>query len=144
MGYDKTALMRHDNRRCMDHKPRPRGIWRLARRMIALAAVVALFTAPVIVILSHGPAAHAAAAGMVAEIAAHGHAHSKSGGDADSDLTGGPLGGHDATDHEHQLQSLADQPGQAERPAASGAPRPAITAFQGLARDGPKRPPRTV
>lgn len=119
-------------------------MWDLARRVIALATVVALLAAPVVVILSHGPAAHAAAVEMTAATAVHGHTHGKIGGGPGSDVGGGLFGGHDATDHEHQLQSLADQPGQAEWPSASGAPRTAITAFQGLARDGPKRPPRTV
>ena len=112
----------------------------MVRRMIALTTVVALFIAPIVVILTHGPAAHAAAAAMDTEVATHGHAH----GDREGGIGGDPFAGHDATDHEHQLQALAVQPGESVCPTANGARHGAVTSFQGLPRDGPKRPPRSV
>ena len=120
----------------MGNRPRKRRVRYVARRMVALTTVVALFVAPIVVILTHGPAAHAAATDVAAEVATHGHAH--------GELGDRLFPGHDATDHEHQLQALTVQPGEAERPTISGAQPEAITSFQGLPRDGPKRPPRTV
>ena len=124
----------------MGNRPRHPWAWQMARRMVALTTVVALFIAPIVVILTHGPAAHAAAAGMAAELATHGHAH----GDREDDIEGDPFAGHDATDHEHQLQALAVQSVETVRPTANGAQQGAVTSFQGLPRDGPKRPPRSV
>ena len=120
----------------MGHRPRHRKVMCAARRIVALATAVALVVAQIIVILTHGPAAHLAAADMAQEIATHGHSHGETGS--------GPFAGHDATDHEHQLQALIAQTGEAARPAASGAQAGVIRSFRGLSRDGPKRPPRMV
>ena len=124
----------------MGDRPEQRKAWPAARRIIALTTVVALLIAPVVVILTHGPAIHAAAAGLAAEVVAHGHAH----GERRGDIGGGPFPGHDATDHEHQLNALAVQPADPVHPIASDAQRAVTASFQGLQRDGPKRPPRAV
>ena len=124
----------------MGTRPRNRGTWHAGRRIAALTTVVALLLAPVVVILTHGPAAHAAAADMSAEVAAHGHAH----GERADGIGGGLSAGHDATDHEHQLHALIVQSRDAERPPAGGARRDAVSSVHGVPRDGPKRPPRTV
>ena len=113
--------------------------------MVALATAVALVIAPIVVILTHGPSnhdrgAHAAAAESAAEVAAHGHLHSK----VDGEFGGGAIAGHDATDHEHQLQSLPFQSGETDYPAAGGTQHETVASFRGLPRDGPKRPPRPV
>ncbi|MCG8558419.1 MAG: hypothetical protein MI824_01355 [Hyphomicrobiales bacterium] len=120
----------------MGNGPRNRWAWHAGRWMVALAVTVALLIAPIVVILTHGPAAHAFGADTASQIATHGHAH--------GDVGDGPFGGHDATDHEHHLQALLVQPGEAWRPMASGARHGAIASFRGLPRDRPKRPPRPV
>ena len=124
----------------MGNRPRQRRASQVARRLVALTTALALFIAPLVVILTHGPAAHAAAAAMDTEVAPHGHAH----GDREGGIGDDPFAGHDATDHEHQLQALAVQSAETVRPTANGARHGAVTSFQGLPRDGPKRPPRSV
>lgn len=136
---DRPRTYRIPNHRAQDH-----GIWHAVRRTVALATVVALLVAPIVVILTHGPAVQAVAADLAAEVATHGHAHGGP-GSAPGSGPGGKFGsGHDATDHEHQLQAVVVQPGEAWRPMASGARHAAIASFRGLPRDGPKRPPRAV
>ncbi len=117
-----------------------------ARRMIVLATVFAFIVAPLVVILTHGPAAHAAAASMAAEmaaemageIAAHGHAHDEAG----HDHPGGSLGGHNPADHDHQLHALLCQATGAAKPFPDKAPCAFGDVFRHLTPDGPRRPPR--
>jgi hypothetical protein len=59
---------------------------------IMVMTLLCFALAPIIVAATHGPAAAAEAAAVLA----HGHSH----GDLDQS------GGHDATDHEHQLSAL--------------------------------------
>ena len=120
--------------------------WRAARRMIVLATVVALIVAPLVVILTHGPAAHAAAASMAGEIAAHGHAHERGHAhdEAGHDHPGGSFGGHNPADHDHQLNALICQAASAPQPFPDRTPCAFSEAFQHLTPDGPRRPPRPV
>ena len=125
-------------------------MWHAARRMIALATVFALIVAPLVVILTHGPAAHAVAASMAAEmaeeIAAHGHAHEHGHAhdEAGHDHPGGSLGGHNPADHDHQLHALVCQATGAAKPFTDKAQCAFGDVFRHLTPDGPRRPPRPV
>lgn len=95
---------------------------------IMVMTLLCFALAPIIVAATHGPAAAAEAA----EILAHGHSH----GYADQS------GGHDATDHEHQLSALLP-------PRADPAPLPNrdLQLIEDRAAgpnipDGLRRPPR--
>lgn len=111
---------------------RGRGKARGPRVPLSWLVLLALFLAPLLVNLTHGPASMATAA----EVAAHGHAH------AEADH--GPFAGHDATDHEHQLQALPE-PGPDHPAWREPAPAPGeASAPPGLIREGPRRPPRLV
>lgn len=104
----------------------------LARGVCAWFAVLALFLAPIIVNLTHSPAA-----AMDAEVGVwHGHSH----GDADD----GIFAGHDATDHEHQVTALLGRPGNLQV-STDGAYDLARAEFpSGAIREGPRRPPRQI
>ena len=65
-------------------------------RWIVIATLLCFALAPIIVSLTHGPAVGAASA----ETLAHGHSH----------IASDKAGGHDATDHEHQLSALVPPP----------------------------------
>ena len=112
--------------------------------MVALATTAALIIAPLVVILTHGPAAHAAAASMAAEaaaaIAAHGHTH----GEAGDDHQGGSLAGHSPADHDHPLNALVCQATGAPKPLPDKAQCVFRDALRSLTPDGPRHPPRTV
>ncbi len=117
---------------------------RAARRIVVLANVIALLLAPLVVSLTHGPvvgkAATVAGLDMPDEIAAHGHAH----GEAPCDSISFPIGGHDATDHEHQLQALLSQTASAQQLFSESGQGVRVDTLRQLNPDGPKRPPRTV
>ena len=123
----------------MGKKPLHHRAWQAARRVVVLMTVFALIIAPLVVILTHGPAAHEVV-GMAGEIAAHGHAHSEPGHDSPS----GPLGGHNAADHDHQLQALICQSASAQHPFPDKVHGELAEAFRHLTPDGPERPPRSV
>ena len=122
---------------------------RAAHRMIVLTTVFALIVAPLVVILTHGPAAYAVAASMAAdiaeadmaeEVAAQGHAHE----DAGHDRPGGSFGGHNPADHDHQLQALICQTANAPKPLADKTHWAFSDVFRHLTVEGPRRPPRPV
>ena len=112
--------------------------------MAVLTTVLALVIAPLVVIHTHGPAAHAAAAAMAVEatesIAAHGHAHD----DAGHHHPGNSFGGHNAADHDHPLHALIGQAASAPGPLPDTAPFWVRDVFRILTLDGPMRPPRPV
>ena len=135
--------------------------WRGARRMIALTAVFALLIAPIVVILTHGPAAHAVNGDTIADFATHSHGHGTyhdhgthhdhgglegeiDGQDLGDVPAGGPFAGHDATDHDHQLQALICPSVGPWELVAGKAPSEMTAAFRGRTQDGPRRPPRAV
>ena len=134
----------------MGRRPRQGRVWREARRMLALTTILALLIAPIVVILTHGPTAHAVAAEMTTGAAAHGHDHGHGElvgelkGERGGTLAAGLFSGHDATDHEHPLQALVCQPVGTQPVLASKAPREIAAPFRGRTLDGPRRPPRTV
>ena len=112
--------------------------------MVVLANVIALLLAPLVVSLTHSPvigeAAGIAAVDTADEIAAHGHAHDETSGDSKN----APIGGHDATDHEHQLQALVSQSASAQQLFSKGKQGVLVDTLRQLNPDGPKRPPRTI
>lgn len=108
------------------------GRTRGARLTAMLVAGAALALAQILVSLTHAPAVPA----EVVDLAAHEHAH----GDARPDL----LPGHDAADHEHQLQALAVGPGEALILARSERRRSADVKRASLPQEGMRRPPRPV
>lgn len=133
-------------------KPVHRTILHAARGLIALTAAFALIVAPLIVIATHGPAAHMAAAAMTVQtggdIGAHGHSHDHDhhhgDGVAEQGHEGGSFASHNPADHDHQLQALIcraeNGPGQMPDRA-----RCALSdAFRHMAPEGPMRPPRPV
>ena len=126
----------------MGNRPFHHEIWRVARAMIALATVLALVIAPLVVILTHGPAAHYVVTSMSAEMAedidAHGHAH----GDTGHDHEGGSFGGHNPADHDHQLHALACHAASASSPRPDKAHCTLRDVFRHLTPEGPRRPPR--
>ena len=130
----------------MGETPRHRRTWHAARNLIALTTAFALIVAPLIVILTHGPAAHAAAASITTEIAAHGHDHSHghTHNDAGRDGHDGPFGGHNPADHDHQLQALICQPSNTPTPAADKSRCAFNDVLRNLVPDGLMRPPRSV
>ena len=144
----------------MGKTPFHRRAWHPARRMIVLTTVFALVVAPLVVILTHGPAAHQFAASMAAEIAeeiaeeiaAHGHAHGHDHSyahdhahDEDGDdRPGGSPGGHNPADHDHQLHALVCQAARALKPFPDEAQCAFNEVFRHLTPEGPRRPPRPV
>ena len=100
-----------------------------------LMAVFALIIAPLIVTLTHGPGAHPNTTAMTAT-----HDLSHDHGPAES----GSFGGHNPTDHDHQLQALICQPASALRPQPDKAHGILNDVLRDLRPEGPKRPPRLV
>lgn len=133
-------------RQRMGERPRHRKTWRATRCTIALLTAIALNIAPLVVILTHGPAAEAIAASMAAEITAPGHDHDHGPGhdDARHDHRGGPPGGHNPTDHDHQLHALICQATNAAIPLPDKKRCALSDVFRQLALEGPMRPPRSV
>ena len=128
----------------MGKTPCYRRILDVARRAIALALVLALIVAPLVVIVTHGPAAHAGAASTAADVAeesaAGGHVHDAAG----HGRPGGLLGGHNPADHDHQLQALICQATDAHK-ALPDKTRCALSdLYRILALEAPRRPPRSV
>lgn len=102
------------------------------RAAIVLAVAFALLIAPVIVVSTHSAMDAAASE----QIAYHGHSH--------GDLADISDAGHDATDHEHQMTALLHSASQWARSA-----RPLLSTnvhldLEGVIREGPRRPPRSV
>ena len=131
----------------MGEKPRHRRTWHAARSLIALTTVFALMVAPLVVILTHGPAAQAtAAASIAAEIAAHGHDHSHghTHDDAGRDSHGEPFGGHNPADHDHSLLALICQPSSTSAPLPDKSRCAFNDVLRNLMPDGLMRPPRSV
>ena len=115
--------------------------------MIALAAALALVLAPLIVIVTHSPAAYVAAASMTAdlaadvaeEVAAHGHTHDHAGHDHD-----GSFGAHNPADHDHQLYALIDPATSAPKPLPDKKQCAPGNVFRHLTPEEPRHPPRLV
>ena len=125
----------------MGEKPRHRRTWQAARSLIALTTAFALMVAPLVVILTHGPAAQAtAAASITAEIAAHGHTHD----DAGRDSHDGPFGGHNPADHDHQLQALICPPANTLAPLPDKSKCALSDVLRNIMPQGPLRPPRFI
>ena len=108
-----------------------------------LMAVFALIVAPLIVTLTHGPGAHA---NMTAMTAKHDLSHDHGPADSETGHThkSGSFGGHNPTDHDHQLQALICQPASALRPLPDKAHGILSDVLRDLRPEGPKRPPRLV
>ena len=127
-----------------------RRIWPAARGMIVLATALALIVAPLVVIATHGPAAHADAASMTAQvaddIAAHGHSHDHGHrhDEAGYGQKGGSFAGHNPADHDHQLQALVCRTAHTTAPMHDKAQCSASDVLRNLAPEGPMRPPRFV
>ena len=130
----------------MGERPRHRRTWQATRSLIALTIAFALIVAPLVVILTHGPAAQASAASITAEIAAHNHDHNHghTHDDAQRDRQDGPFGGHDPADHDHPLHALICQPTHAAKPLPDKNQCLFSDVFRHLTPDGPMRPPRFV
>ena len=129
----------------MGRRPLRYKVWNAGRYILVLMTVLALFVAPFVVNLTHGPAV-AMTVDKIDEIAAHGHAqqHGHTHDETGRGHPGGPLGGHNPADHEHQLHALVCQTANALHPLPDGTPCRFSEAFQHLTPDGPKRPPRVV
>ena len=130
----------------MGETPRHRRTWHAARNLIALTTAFALIVAPFIVILTHGPAAQAAALSTTTEVAAHGHDHSRghTHDDAERGVHGEPFGGHDPADHEHPLHALIGQPASTPAPVPDKSRCAFSDVLRNLMPEGLRRPPRPV
>ena len=130
----------------MGKKPFHRRTRYAARSLIALTTALALIVAPLVVILTHGPAAQATAAPITAEITAHGHDHDHghTHDDPERDGQGGLFGGHSPADHDHQLTALICQPTNAHSPPPDKDHCALSDVFRHLTLEGPIRPPRSV
>jgi hypothetical protein len=105
---------------------------RQARSVVTWLLVLALVLAPFIVNLTHPPAVETAAGGDIW----HGH--------TDGHIPDGPLVGHDAADHEHQMNGLLDRADNPGWPGKENIRSAAPLAFSGAVCEGPRRPPRLV
>ena len=132
----------------MGETPRHRRTRHAPRRMIALTTAFALIVAPLLLILTHGPAAQAAAASAPVEVAAHGHDHDQGHGhthdDAERGGHGGSFGGHDPADHDHPLHALICQPTNTPQPLPDRSRCGLSDILRNLTLEGPRRPPRSV
>ena len=130
----------------MGETPRHRRTWHAARNLIALTTAFALIVAPLIVILTHGPAAHAFALSITTEVAAHGHDHSHghTHDDPERGVHGEPFGGHNPADHDHPLLALICQPPSAPTPLPDKSRCAFSDALRNLMPEGLMRPPRSV
>ena len=130
----------------MGETPRHRRTWHAARNFIALTTALALIVAPLIVILTHGPAAHAAAVSIATEIAAHGHGHSH--GHTHDDIERGvqdePFSGHNPADHDHSLLALICQTSSTPTPRPDKSRCAFSDVLRNLMPEGLRRPPRSV
>ena len=130
----------------MSEKPRHRRTWHAARNLIALMTPFALIVAPLIVILTHGPAAYAAAASITTEVAAHDHDHSHghTHDDTERGVYGEPFGGHNPADHDHSLLALICQPSGMSAPLPDKSGCAFSDVLRNLMPEGLMRPPRSV
>ena len=130
----------------MSGKPRHSRTWHAARNLIALTTAFALIVAPLIVILTHGPAAHAAALSITTEVAAHAHDHSHghTHDDTERDVHGEPFGGHNPADHDHSLLALICQPSSTSAPLPDKSRCAFNDVLRNLMPEGLIRPPRSV
>ena len=124
-----------------------RRIWHATRRIVALTSAFALILAPLVVILTHGPAAYAAAASIETPIAAHHHSHGHDHGhvheETKHDHHGGLFAGHNPTDHDHQLHALICQPVTTAKPYPDKACGGFSNVFRQLTPEGLIPPPRS-
>lgn len=131
----------------MGETPCHRRTWHAARGMIALTIAFALIVAPFVVILTHGPAAHANVASVTVEIAekitAHRHSHDE-GHSHDEAGHDGSFAGHNPADHDHQLQALVCKAANAPIPMPDKNQCVLNDVFRHLTLEGPMRPPRSV
>ena len=132
----------------MGKTPRHHRTGHTAHGMIALTVALALIVAPLVVLLTHGPAAQAGIALMTAETAdevgGRDHNHSHTHGDGGQGDQADPLGGHNPADHNHPFQALICQPAGAPKPLADKGPGVLGDVFRNLAFQEPMRPPRSV
>ena len=134
----------------MGKTPRHRRTWHAARNRIALTTAFALIVAPLIVILTHGPAANANAASITAElaeeIAAHGHDHSHghTHDDTERGVHGEPFAAHNPADHDHHLYALVCHAADTTGPHPDSRRCALNSMSHDLTLDGPMRPPRSV
>ena len=130
----------------MREMSRHRRVFRITRRVVALATVIALMIAPFIVILTHGPAAHARAASIAADSAAHEHMHDHGHVHADSThgVRDGLFDGHNPSDHDHQLHAVICRLPQISLPLPQKTRCVLSEVFRHLTLEGPTRPPRFV
>ena len=130
----------------MGKKPFHRRTRYAARSLIALTTALALIVAPLVVILTHGPAAHAAAASITTEVAAHGHDHSHghTHDDTERGVHGEPFGGHNPADHDHSLLALICQPSSTSAPLPDKSRCAFNDVLRNLMPEGLMRPPRSA
>ena len=130
----------------MGEIPHDRRAWYAARDLFALMTALALIVAPLIVTLTHGPAAHASALSTTTEIAAHGHHHSHSHihDDAERDVHGDLVGGHDPADHDHPLYALVHQSANTPAPLLDKSKCVLSDVLRNITPEGQLRPPRFV
>ncbi|WP_422367497.1 hypothetical protein [Pelagibius sp.] len=128
----------------MGETSRHRRIWHAARNLIVLTTTFALIVAPLIVILAHGPGAHAAAAAISMEIAKHGHDHGHTDEDTERDVHDDPFDGHNPADHDHPLHALVYQPENPSKPPPEKSEYALSDVFRHLTLEGLMRPPRFV
>lgn len=130
----------------MGETPRHRRTWHAARNLIALTTAFALIVAPLIVILTHGPAAHSTAATITTEIATHGHDHSHGHTHEDTErgVQGEPFGGHNPADHDHSLLALICKPASTSAPLPDKSRCAFSDVLRNLMPEGLMRPPRFV
>ena len=130
----------------MGETPRNCRTWQAARNLITLTTAFALIVAPLIVILTHGPAAHASALSITTEVAAHGHSdnHSHSHDDIERRVHSDPFGGHNPADHDHPLHALICQPSSTPTLLPDKSRCAFSDTLRNLMPEGPMRPPRSV
>ena len=122
--------------------------WQTVRRLVVLTTALAMIVAPLVVILTHGPAALAVDPSVTTQMAAHGHVHhhghhhGPAHDDASYGHAGGALGGHNPADHDHQLHALICQAASTASPHPDKAHGALSDVFRHLTPDGPRRPPR--
>ncbi|MBD1547378.1 hypothetical protein [Roseibium aggregatum] len=102
------------------------------RPAVVLTVVLALALSQVIVSLTHAPSA----SNDLVSIAQQGHSH----GDGLTET----ISGHDAADHEHQLNALINPAAKDMAPANNRLSSFNDRDWEGLVRDGPQRPPKSV
>ena len=132
----------------MGETPRNCRTWQAARSLITLTTAFALIVAPLIVILTHGPAAHTSALSITTDVAAHDHSdnhnHNHNHDDIERGVHNSPFGGHSPADHDHPLHALICQPSSTPTPLPDKSRCAFSDALRNLMPEGPMRPPRSV